>query len=123
MCALGIFASHGCPGVQTVGVAGEHLTCAQMAAALTRALGRPVRYVDVDPAVYRAWDFPGASEFGNMLQFKRDFPQVFCGARSVEISRQLNPRLQTFTQWLERHAGEFNLLSNPPAPFPTPAAR
>jgi len=34
---------------------------------------------------------------------------VFCGARSVERSRQLNPRLQTFEQWLERHRVEFNV--------------
>jgi hypothetical protein len=28
-----------------------------------------------------------------MFQFKRDFQQVYCGARSVELSRQLNPWL------------------------------
>jgi hypothetical protein len=44
-----------------------------------------------------------------MLQFKRDFQEAFCGARSVERSRQLNPALQTFDAWLSRHASEFNL--------------
>jgi hypothetical protein len=76
---------------------------------MTKALGRRVRYVDVDPAVYRTWDFTGAAELSNMLQFKRDFADVFCEARSVERSRQLNPQLQTFDQWLARHAGDFRL--------------
>jgi uncharacterized protein YbjT (DUF2867 family) len=107
-CALGVFRQT-CTAGQRIGVAGEHLTGEQMAASMTRALGRPVRYQDVDPAVYRTWDFQGAAELSNMLQFKRDFEDVFCGARSVERSRQLNPGLQTFDQWLARHAGEFRL--------------
>jgi uncharacterized protein YbjT (DUF2867 family) len=105
-CALGVF-KQTCSTGQRVGVAGEHLTGAQMAAGLAKALGRPVRYVDVDPAVYRTWDFQGAAELSNMIQFKRDFESVFCGSRSVERSRQLNPQLQTFDQWLARHAGDF----------------
>jgi len=104
-CAFGIF-KQACNAGQTIGVAGEHPTCAEMAASLTKALGRPVRYMDVDPAVYRTWDFPGAAELSNMLQFKRDFEPVFCGARSLERSRQLNPALQTFEQWLARHSRE-----------------
>jgi len=35
-----------------------------------------------------------------MFQFKRDFQEVFCGARSVEATRALNPSLQTFSGWL-----------------------
>jgi hypothetical protein len=60
--------------------------------------------VDVEPESYRTWDFPGAAELSNMLQFKRDFQHVFCGSRSVERSRQLNPQLQSFEQWLAAHA-------------------
>ena len=104
-CALGIF-KETCATGQTIGVAGEHLTGTQMADGLGRTIGRPVRYVDVDPAVYRTWDFPAAAELSNMLQFKRDFQHVFCGSRSVERSRQLNPSLQTFAEWLERHRDE-----------------
>jgi len=108
LCALGIF-RQSCSAGQTIGVAGEHLTCEQIAAALTRAIGTRVRYMDVDPADFRTWDFPGAAELSNMLQFKRDFQEVFCGNRSVERSRQLNPALQTFDAWLSRHASEFSL--------------
>ena len=105
LCALGVF-DQACSTGQTIGVAGDHPTCAAMAAALTKALGRPVRYMDVDPSAYRTWNFPGAAELSNMLQFKRDFEPVFCAARSLERSRQLNPALQTFEQWLARHSRE-----------------
>jgi uncharacterized protein YbjT (DUF2867 family) len=102
-CAFGIFKNRSRFIGKTVGVAGEHLTGAEMAAALTRALGRQVRYQDVPPEVFRRMGFPGAEDLGNMFQFKRDFEPVFCGARNVQTSRQLNPTLQTFEQWLARH--------------------
>jgi uncharacterized protein YbjT (DUF2867 family) len=108
LCALGVF-RQACNIGQTIGVAGEHLACAQIAASLTKALGRQVRYQDVDPADFRTWDFPGAAELSNMLQFKRDFQDIFCGNRSVERSRQLNPAMQTFDGWLSSHAAEFQL--------------
>jgi uncharacterized protein YbjT (DUF2867 family) len=85
---------------KTVGIAGEHLTGAQMAAALTRAIGEEVRYNDVSPEVYRSFGFPGADDLGNMFQFKRDFEHVFCGARDIGLTRSLNPSLQTFESWL-----------------------
>ena len=62
-----------------------------MAAALTRALGRAVRYNAVTPEAYRGFGFPGADDLGNMFQFKRDFETDFCGARSLDVSRALNP--------------------------------
>jgi uncharacterized protein YbjT (DUF2867 family) len=99
-CAYGIF-QRGTEYVgRTVGIAGEHLTGEQMAAAFTKALGQLVRYNDIPPEVYRGLGFPGADDLGNMFQFKRDFEQVFCGARNVATSRTLNPRLQTFERWL-----------------------
>jgi uncharacterized protein YbjT (DUF2867 family) len=103
-CAHGVFRRGGDLIGQTVGIAGEHLTGAEMAAALTHALGREVRHLDVTPDVYRSFGFPGADDLGNMFQFKRDFNADFCAARSVEKSRALNPRLQTFAQWLGANA-------------------
>jgi uncharacterized protein YbjT (DUF2867 family) len=108
-CALGIFRA-GAPYIgRRTGIAGEHLTGAQMAAALTRALGEKVRYDAVPPAVYRGFGFPGADDLGNMFQFKHDFNEAFCGARSVEESRRLNPRLQTFADWLAVNAAAIPL--------------
>ncbi|MGD2064163.1 MAG: NmrA/HSCARG family protein [Nitrospirota bacterium] len=99
-CAYGVFKKGSELVGKTVGVAGEHLTGAEMAAALTQALGQEVGYNAVSPEAYRGFGFPGADDLGNMFQFKRDFQEVFCGARSVEVARRLNPDLQTFAGWL-----------------------
>lgn len=102
-CALGIF-RRGAEFVgKTVGIAGEHLTGEQMAASLSKALGEPVRYLAIEPEVYRALGFPGAEDLGNMYQFKRDFNDYFCGARSLEVSRSLNPELMSFDAWLAKN--------------------
>jgi uncharacterized protein YbjT (DUF2867 family) len=103
-CAYGIFRK-GAPTVgKTIGIAGEHVSGAQMAAALSKALGREVVFNAVTPAQYRAFGFPGAEDLGNMFQFYRDFERDFCAARSVEASRQFNPQLQSFSDWLARNA-------------------
>ena len=100
-CAYGLF-KRGAEYVgKTVGVAGEHLTGAQMAAALGEALGQEVAYNSITPEAYRGLGFPGAEDLGNMFQFKRDFERDYCGARDLGVSRKLNPQLQTFAQWLD----------------------
>ncbi len=102
-CAYGIF-KQGSEWIgKTVGVAGEHLTGVQMAAALGKALGRDVRYNAVSPEVYRGFGFPGAEDLGNMFQFKRDFEAYYCGARDLAVTRSLNPSLQSFDQWLAQN--------------------
>jgi uncharacterized protein YbjT (DUF2867 family) len=105
-CALGIFKAKGEFIGKSVAIAGEHLTGAQMAAKLSRALGREVRYNDVPPDVYRSFGFPGADDMGNMFQFKRDFNADFVGARSLAFSRRLYPALQDFDAWLAVNASK-----------------
>jgi len=108
-CALGVFKKGREFIGKTVGIAGEHLTGAEMAAALTKALGQEVRYQDVPPEAYRSFGFPGAEDLGNMFQFKRDFEQYFCGARNLAVARALNPALETFEQWLARNKSRIPL--------------
>jgi uncharacterized protein YbjT (DUF2867 family) len=108
-CALGIFKRRDEYVGRTVGIAGEHLTGRQLAAGLTRALGREVRYHAVPPEVYRSFPFPGADDVGNMFQFKRDFNDDFCRARNLDESRRLNPALQTFDEWLDQHGARIPL--------------
>ena len=108
-CAYGIFKKGREFIGKTVGVAGEHLTGAQMAAALTKALNQEVGYNDVPPDVYRSFGFQGADDIGNMFQFKRDFEHVFCGARNPDVARSLNPSLQTFDGWLAQHKSRIPL--------------
>jgi len=85
---------------KTVGIAGDHVSGADMAAAFSRELGQKVGYVAMEPAAYRALGFPGADDLGNMFQFYRDFNDDFVAARSLETTRKLNPKLQSFDQWL-----------------------
>jgi len=108
-CAYGIFKKGRELIGKTIGIAGEQLTCAQMAAALTRALGREVRYHDVPPEVFRGFGFPGADDVGNMFQFYRDFAKVVNTARSPDVARSLNPALQTFDAWLAENKGRIPL--------------
>jgi uncharacterized protein YbjT (DUF2867 family) len=108
-CAYGIFRRGQEFVGKTVGIAGGHLTGAEMAAALTRALGQEVRYNAVSPDVYRSFGFPGADDLGNMFQFKRDFNDYYCGVRDIAFTRSLNPELQTFEQWLAQHKHQIPL--------------
>jgi uncharacterized protein YbjT (DUF2867 family) len=108
-CAHGIFRRGGELAGRTVGIAGEHVTGARMAAALAQALGREVVHQDVPFEVYRGLGFPGAEDLGNMFQYKHDFNAAYCEARSVEFSRSLNPRLLDFAGWLAAHGREIPL--------------
>ena len=102
-CAYGIF-KRGPEFIgKTVGIAGEHLSGADMAAALGKALGQEVIYNGVSPDAFRAFGFQGAEDLGNMFQFKRDFDQIFCGVRNLDVARSLNPSLQTFNAWLAQN--------------------
>jgi uncharacterized protein YbjT (DUF2867 family) len=103
-CAYGIFKRGPDLVGQTVAIAGGLPTGAEMASALSAALGEEVRYQDVPPETFRGFGFPGAEDLGNMFQFKRDFNDYYCGARDPEKARELNPALQSFEEWLERNA-------------------
>lgn len=98
-CAYGIFKRPELIG-KRVGIAGEHVSGAEMAAGFSKVLGEEVRYNAVDPAAYRGFGFPGAEDLGNMFQFYRDFESDFRKPRDVEYSRELNPELQDFGTWL-----------------------
>ncbi|MGD8281929.1 MAG: NmrA/HSCARG family protein [Gemmatimonadota bacterium] len=103
VCAYGIFREGTTHVGKKIGVAGEHLTGAEMAAELSRALGEDVTYVAIPWDQYRALGFPGAEDLGNMMQFKHDFQDEYLAARDLEVARRLNPDLQTFSRWLEKH--------------------
>jgi uncharacterized protein YbjT (DUF2867 family) len=94
---------------QTVGIAGGHLTGAQMAKSLSKALGQPVNYNAVTPAAYRGFGFPGADDLGNMFQFFSDFDQDCCDARGISETKTLNPELQTFDRWLAQNKSRIPL--------------
>jgi uncharacterized protein YbjT (DUF2867 family) len=94
---------------KTVGIAGGHLTGAQMAKSLSKALGQQVNYNAVTPAAYRGFGFPGADDLGNMFQFFSDFDQDCCDARGISETKSLNPELQTFDRWLSENKSKIPL--------------
>jgi len=107
--AYGIFKAGDAFIGKHVAIAGEHLNGMEMACALSEALGQRVRHADVSPAQFRAFGFPGADDLGNMFQYKRDFEAEFRKPRDVEATRRLNPRLQSFSQWLAANASQIPL--------------
>jgi uncharacterized protein YbjT (DUF2867 family) len=113
--ALGIFKRGRELIGKTVGIAGEHLSGAEMARTLTQALGQEIKYANVPPEVFRSLGFPGADDLGNMFQFKRDFNDYFVGARDLAFTRSLNPELQTFEKWLAKHKDQIPIPSEQPA--------
>ncbi|HTU65197.1 MAG TPA: NmrA/HSCARG family protein [Steroidobacteraceae bacterium] len=84
----------------SIGIAGDQLTGAELAAALSLALGETVTFDAVEPDAFRALGFDGADEMGNMWQFKRDFAAEFCGRRDLARARALHPGMLTVAAWL-----------------------
>jgi len=108
-CAYGIFKKDQELIGKKVGVAGEQLTGQQMADSLSKALKQPVVYNKVPAAEYRSFGFPGAEDLGNMFQFYDEFESHVNMLREVNFSRELNPELQSFDQWLKENANKIPL--------------
>ena len=108
-CAYGIFKDSSQYRGKRVGIVGESITGQAMADALGNSLGEPVNYFPVPFDMYRGFDFPGADDLGNMFQFKHDYNNDFVSARSVELSKSLNPSLLDFSGWLEKYKGKIPL--------------
>jgi uncharacterized protein YbjT (DUF2867 family) len=101
--AYGIFKAGSKYVGKKVGAAGEHLTGAEMADKLSRALGKDIGHNAMTPEAYRALGFPGADDLGNMFQFYRDYEGPLNELRDVARSRELNPSLMSFDQWLAKY--------------------
>jgi uncharacterized protein YbjT (DUF2867 family) len=108
-CAYGIFKQGKQWIGKRVGIAGDHVTVARMAADMSRALGKEIAYNEVTPEVFRGFGFPGADDLGNMFQYYTDFEQEFVAARSLETSRSLNPELLDFESWLAKYGSRIPL--------------
>ncbi len=85
---------------ESIGVAAEHLTGAEMAGQMSAALGELVTVDAITPAKYRALPLAGARPLGNMWQFQREFAPEFLARRNLERARRLNPHMMGFSCWL-----------------------
>jgi uncharacterized protein YbjT (DUF2867 family) len=102
-CAYGIFKNRDKFLGKRIGIAGDQLTCTEMAGALSKVIGEKVAYNEITPKQYRGFGFPGADDLGNMFQFYRDFDDVCNSTRDVKRSRELNPELKSFDMWLSEN--------------------
>lgn len=99
---------------KTVGIVGENLTLNEMSDKLAKGLGLgSVKYNAVDADVYRGFGFPGADEMGNMFQVYRDFEKEVLAARSLDATKQLNPQVQSFDQFVAKNKGKIQAATQP----------
>jgi uncharacterized protein YbjT (DUF2867 family) len=103
-CAFGVFARGAELAGRGIGIAGAHLSGAEMAADLTRALREPVRYRALPFADYAEQGFAGGQDMANMFRYKHDFNELYRAEQSVADARALHPGLLDFPGWLARHA-------------------
>ena len=85
-CALGIFQRCGQFIGHTVRIASECLDGAQIAAALSGAIGEPVRCV--------------TTPLANRRRYRRDCNDTHCADCAVALTLELHPGLMNFKQWL-----------------------
>lgn len=101
--AYGIFKAGNAHVGKTIGILGEALTIEEMGKTLSKVLGcGPIKYNAVEADLYRSFGFPGADEMGNMFQAYRDFAKEMLANRNVDTTRQLNPALQSFEQFVAK---------------------
>jgi uncharacterized protein YbjT (DUF2867 family) len=98
---------------KTVGIAGESLSFQEMSKKLEAVGIKPVQFNAVDANLFRSFGFPGADEYGNMFQVYRDFEKQVNAARSIEVTRKLNPSLKNFDQWLAANKAAVVAAANP----------
>ena len=112
--AYGIFTAGQQYVGKTVGIVSQNLTLTEMGEKLSKGMGvGPIRYNAVDADVYRTFGFPGADEMGNMFQVYRDFEKEVTGARSADATRQLDPGLQSFDQFIAKNKSKIASAMNP----------
>ncbi len=102
--AYGVFREGVSTVGQYIGIAGESLSGAEMAAKMGKAIGRTVHFFDVPFDTYRGLGFPGAEDLGNMFEFQAMLGDEFQRSRDAARTRQLNPALQDFDAWLSANA-------------------
>ena len=107
--ALGIFRRGAELIGSTVSIAGDHLTGAQYATAMGDALGEEVLYRPLGWDEFRAQGFPGAVEMANMFQYYAENSERFVGDRDLAKTRELNPGLLSFRDWLALPANEIRV--------------
>lgn len=92
---------------RVVGVVGENRPSAQYAATMSKVLGKKVSYKYIPRDVFAGFGFPGAEDLANMFEVQRSY--VPDQQLDLIESYGLNPKMQTFENWLIKNKSKFNL--------------
>ncbi|HWS32492.1 MAG TPA: NmrA/HSCARG family protein [Actinoplanes sp.] len=109
--AYGIFKSGEAMIGQTVPIASDLTTGEQFAEGIAAALGEPVQYVPIDPAVLLQSGMPAAEELANMFQFFINAEKDLTASVDFDRLRTLGADLQTFTDWAVANRDRFRSLA------------
>ena len=91
---------------KVVGIVGDDRPASEYAAAMSKALGKPIAYNYIPREVFASFDFPGADDLANMFEFNR----VHIPERKADLERsaKLHPGMKSFETWLAANAGKFD---------------
>lgn len=92
---------------RTIGLAGDHVTGAEIARMFTDVLGEEVTYQPVPFDVLAASGHPEAA---NMFQYYAQASEAFLAHRDLDRIRQLNPALQSLSDWIAEHKAAFEAI-------------
>ncbi|NWW49938.1 NMRL1 protein, partial [Pedionomus torquatus] len=87
---------------QVIGLSTGKLTEAEYAAVLSQQTGKTVKASKISPKEYEKQGSPGAKEMAAMFRFYAMKPD-----RNVELTRKLNPKARTFSQWVADNKAAF----------------
>ncbi|XP_029432324.1 nmrA-like family domain-containing protein 1 isoform X2 [Rhinatrema bivittatum] len=88
-----------------IGLSAEKLTIEQYAAIMSKHIGKPLKDAKMSVDAFKNLGFPGAKELGNMFLFYQMKPD-----RNVAQTLHLNPKTQTFDQWMAQQKDAFRNL-------------
>jgi uncharacterized protein YbjT (DUF2867 family) len=92
-----------------VGVASEHLTGEEIAAAFTKVCGYKVLYNAVPTEVYAGFGFPGAEDLANMFRYYVEYEDSFCGMRPLDVCDKRTGGTTKLEAWIKENKGAFEL--------------
>jgi len=111
-CAFGIFkAGHKYMG-KDVYIAGDVLSCGEIMKLASEVTGGDFEYQPVDRETYASFGFPGADEMANMFDFHVK-NEDFVKNRDPKKAKELNPKLQSAREWMEKHVKTMTNVAKP----------
>lgn len=109
-CAYGIFKAGDKYKGESVYIAGDIMTCEDMMKMATEVTGKEFVYTGVDRETAAGFDFPGANDLANMYYFYVK-SEDFVKNRDPSVAKELNPDLQSYSDWLEANKDAMSKLA------------